>query len=199
MLPPLYEAVGICTASPNGEKEEIHMAFPFQVGDVIVQRTLDWVAQPPPAQGRDMHAVRFRLQKGQDTQRNPQFSGLLFFRPPGTGQGPVGVRPGLDGFGSLLVTESVCQSLLDPNTAVPPAELVRVFLAFRQQQSGPANIVATLTFMDGDLVQLPTKTFGTVEFSHVEMSGVGDGVIEMDPPAGWSLLLGRTTVLLRRP
>jgi len=176
------------------------MAFPFSVGESTVQSTLDWVAQPPPAQGRDMHAVRFRLQKGQDAQRNPQFSGLLFFRPPGTGQGPVGVRPGLDGFGSLLVTQSVCRSLLDPNTAVPPARLVRVFLAFRQQQSGPANIVATLTFMDGDLVQLPTQTFNTVEFSHVEMAFEGgDGQINMDPPAGWSLLLGKTTVLLRRP
>ena len=172
------------------------MPFPFSVGEAITQSRLDWVAQPPPAQGRDTHAARLRLSRLSGTLRNPEYSGLLFFRPQGTGGGPVGLRPGLEGFGSLLVTEGVCQTLLDPNTAVPPAELVKVLLAFRQQQSGPANIVATLTFMNGDLLQLPTQTTRVVEFSQVEMRG---GTILMDPPEGWQLVLGQTTVLLHRP
>jgi len=173
------------------------MAFPFFVGDPLVQSTLDWAAQPPPAQVRDTHAVRFRLIK--ETQRNPQYSGFLFFRPQQLGAGPVGSTPGLDGFGSLLVTEGICQTLLDPTTAVQPAELVRVFVGFRRQQSGPALVFATLTFMDGDPFQIPTQTFGTEEFSHVKISGVHGGAILMDPPQGWQLNLERTTVLLRRP
>ena len=100
------------------EKEEIHMPFPFDVGNKIFQEALlDWVAQPPPAQVRDTHALRFRLLRlgaGGET-RNPQFTGLMFFRPQQLGAGPVGSTPGLDGFGSLLVTEGVCESLLDPN------------------------------------------------------------------------------------
>jgi hypothetical protein len=183
------------------EKEEIHMPFPFSVGDPIFQPLLDWVAQPPPTQVRDTHALRFRLLRlgaGGET-RNPQFSGLMFFRPQQLGAGPVGSTPGLDGFGSLLVTESVCESLLDPNTAVPPAELVKVFIGFRRQQSGPALVFATLTFMDGDRLQMPTQTFSTVEFDRVEMVGDSSstGSILMDNPEGWGLLLERTTVLLK--
>jgi hypothetical protein len=158
------------------EKEEIHMPFPFSVGHPNMQRLLDWVAPPPPpappAQGRDTHALRFRLLRlGQEEVRNPQFSGLMFFRPQQLGAGPVGSTPGLDGFGSLLVTKSVCESLLDPNTAVPAAELVRVFIGFRKQQAGRAQVFATLTFMDGDREQMPIQTFGTVEFDRVEMVG----------------------------
>lgn len=110
----------------------------------------------------------------------------------------MGSTPGLDGFGSLLVTESVCESLLDPNTAVPAAELVKVFIGFRRQQSGPARVFATLTFMDGDRFQMPTQTFGTVEFDRVEMvaDSAFTGSILMDNPQGWGLLRERTTVLL---
>ena len=176
------------------------MAFPFSVGNATVQSTLDWAAEPPPAQARDTHAVRFRLIKQPEgLSRNPEYSGLMFFRPQGTSGGPVGSTPGLNGFGSLLVNVGVCQSLLDPTTAVQPAELVRVFVGFRRQQSGPAHVFATLTLMDGDRVQMPTQTFSTVEFNHVEMSGGGEGGIRMDPPQGWDLLLARTTVLLGHP
>src|SRR5829696_1518194 len=98
----------ICTASPNGEKEEIHMAFPFSVGNSGIQSALDWVAQPPPAQGRDTHVVYFNL--FQQSPEPLEYNGSMFFRPQGTEHGPVGVRPGLDGFGSLQVRESVCQA-----------------------------------------------------------------------------------------
>jgi hypothetical protein len=172
------------------------MAFPFFVGDPLVQSMLDWAAQPPPAQVRDTHAVRFRLVKepAPEVTRNPQFIGFMFFRPQGLSGGPVGSTPGLDGFGSLLVTASVCRSLLDPNTAVPPADLVKVFIGFRQRQSGPAHVFATLTFMDGDRLHMPTQTFSTVEFTTVEMI---NGAIVMDRPSGWALTLQKTTVLLR--
>jgi hypothetical protein len=172
------------------------MPFPFSVGDFTMQSVLDWAAEPPPARARDTHAVRFRLQKRTGTHLNPQYSGLMFFRPEGVSASFVGRRPGLDGFGGLLVTDHACQALLDPTTAVQPAELVKVFLAFRQQQTGPAQIIATLTFMDGDLLQLPIQTTGeVVEFSHVEMSGSS---IFMDPPQGWDMILERTTALLGR-
>jgi len=179
------------------------MAFPFQVGQGIIQDALDWVAQPPPRLAGDTHALRFRLHNIPDMERNPQYSGLLFFRPEGVGTSFVGRRPGLDGFGSLLVTDHSCQALLGPTSTVQPAELVRVFLAFRQEQSGPAEVFATLTFMDGDLLQLPTQTTGSVpEFSNVVLPRVEEGFrpshIDMDPPQGWRLLLQKTTVLLSR-
>jgi len=199
-MQPLYKQASICAASPNGEKEEIHMAFPFDVGNQIVATTLHWVAQTPqPGEGRDTRAVRFTLAKNQDAERNPQFSGLLFFRPQGIGGGGVSSLPGLDGFGSLLVTKGVCRSILDPNTAVPPAELVRPFISFRRQQTGPALVFATLTFMHSNSDQMPTQTTGTEEFSHVEMVSLGDGIIAMDRPQGWDLTMKRTTVLLKFP
>jgi len=181
------------------------MPFPFSVGNPQFQPLLDWVAPPPPpappAQGRDTHALRFRLQRSDVAEeiRNPQFSGLMFFRPQQLGAGPVGSTPGLDGFGSLLVTKSVCQSVLDPNTAVPPAGLVKVFIGFRRQQSGPALVFATLTFMSGDRLQMPTQTFSTVEFNRVEMQAMSNirGSILMDNHQGWVLVLETTTVLLK--
>jgi hypothetical protein len=177
------------------------MAFPFSVGVAFFQEFLDWAAQqPPPAQVRDTHALRFHLQKRRQPPHNlhtPQFSGLLFFRPPRVSTSFVGRRPGLEGFGSLLARKEVCQSLVDPTTAVPPAELVRVFIVFRQRQSGPAEVVANLKFMEANLTGMPTETTGGEDFNHIEMTNSG---LSMDPPpGGWDLGLARTTVLLEPP
>jgi len=171
------------------------MAFPFSVGFAPFQELLDWVAEAPPARARDTHALRFRLLKPQNNTftHDPHYSGLLFFRPEGVSPSFVGRRPGLDGFGNLLATEGACRSILDPDTAVPPAELVRVFVAFRQQQSGPAQVIASLSFRDVDMLQMPIQTTGEVEFNHVEMTTSG---LNMDHPEGWTLMLRRTTVLL---
>ena len=176
------------------------MAFPFSVGEVLVQGTLDWVAETPPARARDTHAVRFRLCRS-GTGASPDtnaYSGYMFYRPPGVGTSFVARRPGLDGFGDLLATQDVCQNIVANTPFGQVPELVKVFLAFREQPSGTAEVIATLTFMDGDMERMPTHNVGeVVEFSHVEMSGVGDGIIHMDPPDGWALLLRRATVLLK--
>ena len=183
------------------------MPFPFSVGNPEFQRLLDWVAPPSPpalpAQGRDTHALRFRLLglAGEEIS-NPEFSGLMFFRPRGTEHGLVESTPGLDGFGSLLVTESVCRTLLDPNTAVPApaAELVKVIIGFRREQSGPAHVFATLTFMDGDRMQMPIQTVDFVEFLdgvEIVADSAFRGSILMDDPQRWRLLLESTTVLLK--
>ena len=174
------------------------MAFPFSVGEPIIQGTLDWVTQPPPAEGRDTHAVGFDL-TNPDTVNSLEYSGLMFFRPPGVGVGPLFSRPGLQGFGSLLVRERVCKTLLDPDTAVPAADLVRVFIGFRQQQSGPADLVGRLTFMNRDpLTSLPSlKTASTLEIASTKMQGAGTaGNIFMD---SWFLNMRKTTVLLSNP
>jgi hypothetical protein len=179
------------------------MAFPFSVGNGSAQSLLDWVAEPPPAQARDTHALRFRLFNDEEGegQGNQQYTGLLFYRPPGVGTSLVGRRPGLDGWGSLLVTEGICRKLLDNPPAFPKVELVRVFVAFVPREPGPAQVIATLQLWDGDLNQMPIQQVGdAVEFSHIEMSGSGFGItMLMDPPQGWSLLLTKTAVLLRRP
>jgi hypothetical protein len=174
------------------------MAFPFSVGEPVIQGTLDWVAQPPPAEGRDTHAVGFDL-SNPDTVNSLEYSGLMFFRPEGVGVGPLFSRPGLEGFGSLLVRERVCQTLLDPNTAVPAADLVRVFIGFRQQQSGPADLVGRLTFMDRDpITSLPSlRTASTLEIASTNMHRGGTaGNIFMD---SWFLNMRKTTVLLSSP
>jgi hypothetical protein len=173
------------------------MAFPFSVGEPVIQGTLDWVAHPPPAEGRNTHAVGFGL-SNPDTVNSLEYSGLMFFRPQGVGTGPVFGRPGLEGFGSLLVREGVCKTLLDPNTAVPAADLVKVFIGFRQQQSGPANLVSRLTFMNRDpLTSLPLQTASTLEIASTKMQGGGTaGNIFMD---SWFLNMRKTTVLLSSP
>jgi hypothetical protein len=74
------------------------MAFPFSVGEPVIQGTLDWVTHPPPAEGRDTHAVGFDL-SNPDTVNSLEYSGLMFFRPQGVGVGPLFGRP----VGSLLV------------------------------------------------------------------------------------------------
>ena len=184
------------------------MAFPFSVGDQSLQGLLDWVAEPPPAQGRDTHALRFRLFKEGtgatlDTRDYSDYSGLMFYRPQGVGMSLVGRRPGLDGVGGLLATQDVCQNIVANSPPGQRPELVKVFLAFRQRQSGPAEVIATLTFMDGNLWQMPADTVGdAVEFSNIVLGGSGglaDISIHMDPPDGWGLLLQRATVLLKGP
>src|SRR5215208_5592576 len=107
------------------------MAFPFSVGEGLVQSTLDWVAQPPPSQARDTHVVRFRLCRTGSPGTNA-YSGYLFYRPPGVGTSFVGRSPGLDGFGDLLATEDVCQNIVAKTPFGQVPELVRVFLAFRE-------------------------------------------------------------------
>jgi hypothetical protein len=199
MMQPLHKRWATAMRRLLEEKEEIHMPFPFSVGDPVIQGTLDWVAPPPPPtppeQGRDTHAVGFLL-SNPDTVNSPEYKGFMFFRPQGTGHGPVGSTPGLDGFGSLQVTENVCQTLLDPTTAVQPPDMVKVFIGFRRKQSAPAHVFATLSFMNRTpITEVPGPTISTLEFSVVRMQGGAfGGNIFMD---SWFLSLKRTTVLFR--
>jgi hypothetical protein len=66
------------------------MPFPFAVGDPRLQELLDWVAlpaQPPPPQGRDTHALQFILRRS----GTGRYTGLMFFRPQGAGEGGSGL------------------------------------------------------------------------------------------------------------
>ena len=188
------------------------MPFPFSVGNDHLQFQLDWVAQAPPMlpsvpsdpnspkvlHPRNTHALGLRLDKVVSPPQGVDFrfayEGLMFFRPQGTGVGPVGSTAGLDGMGHLHTNNP-------PTQPIPPdgrgAMWVRVFLGFRPRASGPAHVFATLQFLKRVRDEIPAGQ--TVEFSHVNASGLGE--IEMDvPPSGddgWRLGLARTTVLFK--
>jgi hypothetical protein len=183
----------------------------FDVGNAGLQNKLEWVAEPPPMlpsapsgpnstkvlDPRKTHALRFQLFDLTNTAdfSRKQYEGLMFFRPKGTGHGPVGLTAGLDGIGYLEPTLRTCEALIDDIPGNFPPDFVKVFIGVRPRVSGPADIFATLQLLANVLPDVPAGQ--TVEFSHVNATEGGD--IEMDVPEGWLLSLRMTTVLLRLP
>ena len=180
------------------EEKETHMPFPFDVGNPVMQEQLDWVAlpaQPPPPQGRDTHALWFRLRKNMSgVGMVTRYSGLMFFRPQGAGGGAVGSLPGLTGTGHLVANSSVCQEISGGSF---PADHAKVNIMFRRRPSAPAQVFATIIFLTGLLPDTPSTT-EPVEASNVSLSGPPHlAVIGINPQ--WELQLQMTTVLLRSP
>jgi hypothetical protein len=69
------------------------MPVNFATGNAILQDQLDWITQPPPQPPapprlpRDTHALRFILRQ----TGVANYTGLMFFRPQGVGEGGSGV------------------------------------------------------------------------------------------------------------
>ena len=146
------------------------------------QEMIDWVNQPPLPQGRDTHAIHFILA---ERTPGPTFGtihhGLMFFRPQGTGHGPVGSLPGLTGVGGLAPTGTAT-----PNT--PFWARLEVFVR-------SDNIFATLQFLIGDRNNgLPGTVKRTVELN-TTVSGSSLGL--ESAPEQWVVRLAKTNGLLR--
>jgi hypothetical protein len=181
------------------EEKETHMPFPFAVGNPTMQDLLDWVAQPPPAQARDAHALHFFLRKNRSgVGMVARYSGLMFFRPQGAGEGGgVASLPGLNGTGALVANSFVCQDL---SAAAPgPASNAKVNIMFRPRASAPPLVFATINFFDRLLPDHPDTGTEAVEAANVRIDeSLGlIGLITID--AQWQLHLQKTTVLLRSP
>ena len=171
----------------------------FSVGDPELQDLLEWVAQPPPSQGRDTHALHFWL-RGTPIEKHI-YAGSLFFRPGNPTAFSFRDQPGLCGIGTVLPNVPACKDVLGIDTPTPhdapPPVWVRVEVRFR-----PPKIHASLLFKGGaagPLNGLPGDTLRAVEFNEVIFNpGLPMIRMIMDPPNEWRLTqLEKTNVLLQ--
>ena len=121
-------------------------------GYLYIQELLEWVNQPPPPQGRDTHAISFELLTLPPNGRPYGHSGLMFFRPQGTGHGPGGSPSGLTGVGQLTYYSGL--------PSQRPPLWVRVDVIVRVT---PPEIYAPLFFFNGGLglPEIPVRTVET--------------------------------------